>query len=283
MLYTSVEQLIGNTPLLELRREPARILAKLECFNPAGSVKDRVAKAMLDRLPPRSTVIEPTSGNTGIGLSLFAALRGHRAIIVMPNTMSAERIRLMEAYGGEVVLVAGGMAAAIERAQDLCKEIPNAVLAGQFENPANPQAHFDTTGPEIRRDLGGNPDIFVCGIGTGGTVTGVGRYLKSCGNTQVVGVLPETFPHGIQGMGAGFTPAVLDESILDEILTVSDENALEMTRKLAKTEGLLVGISSGAAFCAALKLANRPENRGKTIVTLFPDSGTRYLSVKDLF
>ncbi len=283
MLYTSVEQLIGNTPLLELRREPARILAKLECFNPAGSVKDRAAKAMLDRLPPHSTVIEPTSGNTGIGLALLAALRGHRAIIVMPNTMSAERIRLMEAYGGEVVLVAGGMAAAIDRAHALCNEIPNAVMAGQFENPANPQAHFDTTGPEIRRDLGCNPDIFVCGIGTGGTITGVGRYLKSCGNTQVVGVLPKTIPHGIQGIGAGFTPAVLDESILDEILTVSDENALEMTRKLAKTEGLLVGISSGAAFCAALELANRPENQGKTIVTLFPDSGTRYLSVTNLF
>ena len=283
MLYTSVEQLIGNTPLLELRQEPARILAKLECFNPAGSVKDRAAKAMVDRLPPKSTVIEPTSGNTGIGLALFAALRGHRAIIVMPDSMSAERIRLIEAYGGEVVLVSGGMAAAIDRAKALQAEIPDAVIAGQFENPANPQAHFDTTGPEIRRDLGCNPDIFVCGIGTGGTVTGTGRYLKSCGEVQVVGVLPETIPHGIQGIGAGFTPAVLDESILDEILTVSDENALKMTKNLAKTEGLLVGISSGAAFCAALELANRPENKGKTIVTLFPDSGTRYLSVKGLF
>ena len=283
MLYTSVEQLIGNTPLLELRQEPARILAKLECFNPAGSVKDRAAKAMVDRLPPKSTIIEPTSGNTGIGLALFAALRGHRAIIVMPDSMSAERIRLMEAYGGEVVLVPGGMAAAIDRAKALRDEIPGAVIAGQFENPANPQAHFDTTGPEIRRDLGCNPDIFVCGIGTGGTITGTGRYLKSCGNTQVVGVLPKTIPHGIQGIGAGFTPAVLDESVVDEILTVSDEDALEMTRKLAKTEGLLVGISSGAAFCAALELASRPENKGKTIVTLFPDSGTRYLSVKGLF
>ena len=283
MLYTSVEQLIGNTPLLELRQEPARILAKLECFNPAGSVKDRAAKAMVDRLPPKSTVIEPTSGNTGIGLALFAALRGHRAIIVMPDSMSAERIRLIEAYGGEVVLVSGGMAAAIDRAKALQAEIPDAVIAGQFENPANPQAHFDTTGPEIRRDLGCNPDIFVCGIGTGGTITGTGRYLKSCGAVQVVGVLPETIPHGIQGIGAGFTPAVLDESVVDEILTVSDEDALEMTRKLAKTEGLLVGISSGAAFCAALELANRPENKGKTIVTLFPDSGTRYLSVKGLF
>jgi cysteine synthase A len=283
MLYTSVEQLVGNTPLLELRREPARILAKLECFNPGGSVKDRVAKAMIDRLPPHSTIVEPTSGNTGIGLALFAALQGHRAVIVMPDTMSAERIRLMEAYGGEVVLVPGGMEAAVDRAKRLCEEIPGAVMAGQFENPANPQAHFDTTGPEIRRDLGCNPDIFVCGIGTGGTVTGVGRFLKSCGEVQVVGVLPETHPHGIQGLGAGFTPAVLDESILDEILTVSDENALKMTRQLAKTEGLLLGISSGAAFCAALELANRPENRGKTIVTLFPDSGTRYLSVKGLF
>lgn len=283
MLYTSVEQLVGNTPLLELRREPARILAKLECFNPGGSVKDRVAKAMIDRLPPHSTIVEPTSGNTGIGLALFAALQGHRAVIVMPDTMSAERIRLMEAYGGEVVLVPGGMEAAVDRAKALCEEIPGAVMAGQFENPANPQAHFDTTGPEIRRDLGCNPDIFVCGIGTGGTVTGVGRYLKSCGEVQVVGVLPETHPHGIQGLGAGFTPAVLDESVLDEILTVSDENALKMTRQLAKTEGLLLGISSGAAFCAALELANRPENRGKTIVTLFPDSGTRYLSVKGLF
>lgn len=283
MLYTSVEQLVGNTPLLELRREPARILAKLECFNPGGSVKDRVAKAMIDRLPPHSTIVEPTSGNTGIGLALFAALQGHRAVIVMPDTMSAERIRLMEAYGGEVVLVPGGMEAAVDRAKALCEEIPGAVMAGQFENPANPQAHFDTTGPEIRRDLGCNPDIFVCGIGTGGTVTGVGRFLKSCGEVQVVGVLPETHPHGIQGLGAGFTPAVLDESILDEILTVSDENALKMTRQLAKTEGLLLGISSGAAFCAALELANRPENRGKTIVTLFPDSGTRYLSVKGLF
>ncbi len=283
MLYTSVEQLVGNTPLLELRWEPARILAKLECFNPGGSVKDRVAKAMIDRLPPHSTIVEPTSGNTGIGLALFAALQGHRAVIVMPDTMSAERIRLMEAYGGEVVLVPGGMEAAVDRAKALCEEIPGAVMAGQFENPANPQAHFDTTGPEIRRDLGCNPDSFVCGIGTGGTVTGVGRYLKSCGEVQVVGVLPETHPHGIQGLGAGFTPAVLDESILDEILTVSDENALKMTRQLAKTEGLLLGISSGAAFCAALELANRPENRGKTIVTLFPDSGTRYLSVKGLF
>lgn len=283
MLYTSVEQLVGNTPLLELRREPARILAKLECFNPGGSVKDRVAKAMIDRLPPHSTIVEPTSGNTGIGLALFAALQGHRAVIVMPDTMSAERIRLMEAYGGEVVLVPGGMEAAVDRAKALCEKIPVAVMAGQFENPANPQAHFDTTGPEIRRDLGCNPDIFVCGIGTGGTVTGVGRYLKSCGEVQVVGVLPETHPHGIQGLGAGFTPAVLDESILDEILTVSDENALKMTRQLAKTEGLLLGISSGAAFCAALELANRPENKGKTIVTLFPDSGTRYLSVKGLF
>ena len=283
MLYTSVEQLIGNTPLLELRQEPARVLAKLECFNPAGSVKDRAAKTMVDRLPPKSTIIEPTSGNTGIGLALFAALRGHRAIIVMPDSMSAERIRLMEAYGGEVVLVPGGMAAAIERAKALRDEIPGAVIAGQFENPANPQAHFDTTGPEIRRDLGCNPDIFVCGIGTGGTITGTGHYLKSCGNTQVVGVLPKTIPHGIQGIGAGFTPAVLDESVVDEILTVSDEDALEMTRKLAKTEGLLVGISSGAAFCAALELANRPENKGKTIVTLFPDSGTRYLSVQGLF
>jgi cysteine synthase A len=283
MLYTSVEQLVGNTPLLELRREPARILAKLECFNPGGSVKDRVAKAMIDRLPPHSTIVEPTSGNTGIGLALFAALQGHRAVIVMPDTMSAERIRLMEAYGGEVVLVPGGMEAAVDRAKALCEEIPGAVMAGQFENPANPQAHFDTTGPEIRRDLGCNPDIFVCGIGTGGTVTGVGRYLKACGEVQVVGVLPETHPHGIQGLGAGFTPAVLEESILDEILTVSDENALKMTRQLAKTEGLLLGISSGAAFCAALELANRPENRGKTIVTLFPDSGTRYLSVKGLF
>lgn len=292
MLYTSVEQLIGNTPLLELRQEPARILAKLECFNPAGSVKDRAAKAMVDCLPPKSTVIEPTSGNTGIGLALFAALRGHRAIIVMPDSMSAERIRLIEAYGGEVVLVSGGMAAAIDRAKALQAEIPDAVIAGQFENPANPQAHFDTTGPEIRRDLGCNPDIFVCGIGTGGTVTGIGRYLKEQNpQVQIVGVEPKDSAvlsggpagkHGLQGIGAGFVPQVLDVTVPDRIVTATTQEAYAAARRLARTEGILVGISSGAALSAAEKLSREPENQGKTIVVLLPDTGDRYLST-DLF
>ncbi len=297
-IYQSAEQLIGNTPLLELRHleSKARILAKLEFFNPAGSVKDRVARAMLDaaeadgRLQPDSVIIEPTSGNTGIGLALLAGLRGYRAMIVMPDTMSAERVKLMKAYGAEVVLVPGGMAGAIAEAERLAAELPHGIIAGQFDNPANPQAHFETTGPEIWEATDGSVDIFVAGIGTGGTITGTGRYLKSKKALTIVGVEPggsavlsgqPVGPHKIQGIGAGFIPSVLDTEIIDEILPVSDEDAMETARLLAAKEGLLVGISSGAAVKAAMLLAQRPENAGKTIVTLLPDSGTRYLSVED--
>ena len=296
-IYTSAEQLIGNTPLVELTHipSPARILVKAEFLNPGGSVKDRVARTMLDeaekegRIQKGSVIIEPTSGNTGIGLALIAAVRGYRAMIIMPDTMSQERVKLMEAYGAEVILVPGGMTGAIQEAERRLKEIPGAVLAGQFSNPANPKAHYDTTGPEIMKVLGQVPDIFLCGIGTGGTVTGTGRYLKEQGNVKVVGIEPTTSPiltegkggvHGIQGIGAGFVPEVLDVDLLDEVITVTDEEAMAAAKELAKKEGLFVGISSGAALCGALRLANRPENAGKTIVTILPDSGSRYLSVE---
>ena len=301
-VYASAEQLIGATPLLALNRTvqanslPCRIFAKLEFFNIGGSVKDRVAKRMLDEaeeaglLKPGGTVIEPTSGNTGIGLCAVAAARGYRCIIVMPDTMSIERRLLMAAYGAEVVLSPGkeGMAGAIALAQKLASQHPGSFIPGQFTNPANPAAHFDTTGPEIWEATCGNVDIFVAGIGTGGTVTGIGRYLKTQNpSIRIVGVEPASSPvlsegksgsHGIQGIGAGFIPEILDTGILDEVLTVADEDAIRCARELGKREGLLVGISSGAALHAAIRLAKRPENEGKTIVTLFPDSGERYLS-----
>ena len=301
-VYASAEQLIGATPLLALNRTvqanslPCRIFAKLEFFNIGGSVKDRVAKRMLDEaeeaglLKPGGTVIEPTSGNTGIGLCAVAAARGYRCIIVMPDTMSIERRLLMAAYGAEVVLSPGkdGMAGAIALAQNLASQHPGSFIPGQFVNPANPAAHFDTTGPEIWEATCGNVDIFVAGIGTGGTVTGIGRYLKTQNpSIRIVGVEPASSPmlsegksgsHGIQGIGAGFIPEILDTGILDEVLTVADEDAIRCARELGKREGLLVGISSGAALHAAIQLAKRPENEGKTIVTLFPDSGERYLS-----
>ena len=301
-VYASAEQLIGATPLLALNRTvqanslPCRIFAKLEFFNIGGSVKDRVAKRMLDEaeeaglLKPGGTVIEPTSGNTGIGLCAVAAARGYRCIIVMPDTMSIERRLLMAAYGAEVVLSPGkeGMAGAIALAQKLASQHPGSFIPGQFTNPANPAAHFDTTGPEIWEATCGNVDIFVAGIGTGGTVTGVGRYLKTKDpGIRIVGVEPASSPmlsegksgsHGIQGIGAGFIPEILDTGILDEVMTVADGDAIRCARELGKREGLLVGISSGAALHAAIRLANRPENAGKTIVTLFPDSGERYLS-----
>ena len=301
-VYASAEQLIGATPLLALNRTvqanslPCRIFAKLEFFNIGGSVKDRVAKRMLDEaeeaglLKPGGTVIEPTSGNTGIGLCAVAAARGYRCIIVMPDTMSIERRLLMAAYGAEVVLSPGkeGMAGAIALAQKLASQHPGSYIPGQFTNPANPAAHFDTTGPEIWEATCGNVDIFVAGIGTGGTVTGVGRYLKTKDpSIRIVGVEPASSPmlsegksgsHGIQGIGAGFIPEILDTGILDEVMTVADKDAIRCARELGKREGLLVGISSGAALHAAIRLANRPENAGKTIVTLFPDSGERYLS-----
>ena len=301
-VYASAEQLIGATPLLALNRTvqanslPCRIFAKLEFFNIGGSVKDRVSKRMLDEaeeaglLKPGGTVIEPTSGNTGIGLCAVAAARGYRCIIVMPDTMSIERRLLMAAYGAEVVLSPGkeGMAGAIALAQKLASQHPGSFIPGQFVNPANPAAHFDTTGPEIWEAPCGNVDIFVAGIGTGGTVTGVGRYLKAQDpSIRIVVVEPASSPvlsegksgsHGIQGIGAGFIPEILDTGILDEVMTVADKDAIRCARELGKREGLLVGISSGAALHAAIRLANRPENEGKTIVTLFPDSGERYLS-----
>ena len=301
-IYTSADQLIGKTPLLELTNIEkkyglkAKILAKLEYFNPAGSVKDRVAKAMIDdaeksgRLTPDSVIIEPTSGNTGIGLSAVAAARGYRIIIVMPETMSVERRQLMKAYGAELVLTEGakGMKGAIAKAEELSKEIPNSFVAGQFVNPANPKAHFETTGPEIFEDTDGEVDIFVAGVGTGGTVTGVGKYLKSKkSQVKVVAVEPASSAvlsgkpsgaHKIQGIGAGFVPEVLDTEIYDEILPVENEDAFAFGREIGKTEGVLVGISSGAALYAAVKLAKREENAGKTIVVLLPDTGDRYLS-----
>lgn len=301
-IYTSIDQLIGRTPLLELTHIErtlglkARILAKLEYLNPAGSVKDRVAKAMLDeaeaegRLKPGTVIIEPTSGNTGIGLAAVAAARGYRIMIVMPDTMSLERRQLMKAYGAELVLSQGakGMAGAIEKAEELAARIPDSLIAGQFVNPANPKAHRETTGPEIYEDTDGEVDIFVAGVGTGGTITGTGEYLKQRNPLiKVVGVEPEGSPvlsagkagaHGLQGIGAGFVPEVLNTKIYDEIMTVSDEAAFSMGRMLGRKEGILVGISSGAAACAAVRLAESPENEGKTIVVLLPDTGDRYLS-----
>lgn len=303
-IYTAVDQLIGNTPLLELTHVEqelalgAKLLAKLEYLNPAGSVKDRVAKAMIDdaektgRLQPGSVIIEPTSGNTGIGLAAVAATRGYRTIIVMPDTMSVERQLLMTAYGAELVLTDGaqGMTGAIRKAEELAANIENSFIPGQFDNPANAQAHFDTTGPEIFADTDGKIDILVVGIGTGGTITGTGRYLKSRNAAiQVVGVEPAASPvlsggkaggHGLQGIGAGFIPSILDTTVYDEIITVTEEDAYAAGRLLGKREGVLVGISSGAATWAAIELAKRPENAGKTIVVLLPDTGDRYLSTK---
>ena len=302
MIYTSVSQLIGRTPLLELARVErdegleARLLAKLEYFNPAGSVKDRVALEMIDDaerrdlLKPGSVIIEPTSGNTGIGLAAVAAARGYRTIIVMPETMSAERRQLMAAYGAELVLTDGsrGMAGAIAKAEELAGEIPGSLIPGQFTNPANPAAHRASTGPEIWEDTEGRVDIFVAGVGTGGTITGVGQYLKGRNPAvRIVAVEPAASPvlgggeagaHQLQGIGAGFVPAVLDTAVYDEIIPVSDGDAFAAVRQVARSEGVLVGISSGAAVWAAMELARRPENRGKTIVALLPDSGSRYLS-----
>ena len=301
-IYTSADQLIGHTPLLELthienaENLEAKILAKLEYFNPAGSVKDRIARAMIDdaeatgKLKPGSVIIEPTSGNTGIGLASVAAARGYRIIIVMPETMSVERRQLMKAYGAELVLTDGakGMKGAIAKADELAKEIPNSFVPGQFVNPANPDAHKRTTGPEIWEDTDGKVDIFVAGVGTGGTVTGVGEYLKSQNpNVKVVAVEPASSPvlskgtagaHKIQGIGAGFVPDVLNTKVYDEVIPVSNEDAFATGKLVGHKEGVLVGISSGAALWAAIQLAKRPENKGKTIVALLPDTGDRYLS-----
>ena len=301
-IYTSVDQLIGRTPLLELKGIEkayglkAKLLAKLEYFNPAGSVKDRIAKAMIDDADQRgvlkegSVIIEPTSGNTGIGLASVAAARGYRTIIVMPETMSIERRTLMKAYGAELVLTEGtkGMKGAIAKAEELAKEIPNSFIPSQFENPANSKTHFETTGPEIYEDTDGKVDIFIAGVGTGGTITGVGEYLKSKNpDIKIVAVEPASSPvlsqgtagpHKIQGIGAGFVPEVLNAAIYDEVMPVADTDAFEAGRTVGKLEGVLVGISAGAATYAAIELAKRPENAGKTIVVLHPDTGDRYLS-----
>lgn len=301
-IYTSAEQLIGRTPLLELShiekeyKLKAKIIAKLEYLNPAGSVKDRIAKAMIDeaensgKLRTGSVIIEPTSGNTGIGLAAVAAARGYRIVIVMPETMSVERRQLMKAYGAELVLTDGrkGMKGAIEKAEELAKEISDSFLVGQFVNPANPKIHRETTGPEIYRDTDGKVDIFVAGVGTGGTVTGVGEYLKSQNsNIQVIAVEPASSPmlsegkagaHKIQGIGAGFVPDVLNTNIYDRVITVDEEDAFRVGRMIVQKEGVLVGISSGAAVHAAIELAKLPENEGKNIVVLLPDTGDRYLS-----
>ena len=301
-IFTSADQLIGHTPLMELTNIEkkhglkAKLLAKLEYFNPAGSVKDRIAKAMIDDaetkglLKPGSVIIEPTSGNTGIGLASVAAARGYRIIIVMPETMSVERRHIMKAYGAELVLTEGakGMKGAIAKAEELSKEIPNSFIPGQFVNPANPKAHFETTGPEIFDDTDGKVDIFVAGVGTGGTVTGVGQYLKSRNpSVKVVAVEPKSSavlstgvagPHKIQGIGAGFVPDVLDTKVYDEIIPVTNEDAFAAGKEIGRSEGVLVGISSGAALWAGIDLAKRPENAGKTIVVLLPDTGDRYLS-----
>ena len=305
-IYNSIEQLIGNTPILKLEKTmkkygvKAEIYAKLEYLNPAGSVKDRVGRAMLDAAEEKgliksdSVVIEPTSGNTGIGIAAVAAARGYRAIIVMPENMSEERKKLMKAFGAELVLTdrTKGMAGAIEKANELTEQIPNSFVAGQFVNPANPKAHFDTTGPEIYADLKDDVDYLVSGVGTGGTVTGTGRFLKSkIGKIKVIGVEPagsavlsgkEKGTHLIQGIGAGFVPEVLDTSVLDEIIAVADSDAYKIARENGKTEGFLVGISSGAALWAAIEVGKRPENEGKKIVVILPDSGSRYLST-DLY
>lgn len=301
-IYTSASQLIGKTPLLELtymEKEyglQARILAKLEYFNPAGSVKDRIAKAMIEdaeragKLQPGSTIIEPTSGNTGIGLASVGAARGYKVILVMPETMSVERRQIMKAYGAELVLTEGakGMKGAIEKAKELAEETPRSFLPGQFANPANPQIHRETTGPEIYEDTDGNVDIFVAGIGTGGTITGVGEYLKEKNpNVKIIAVEPASSPvlstgkagaHKIQGIGAGFVPKILNTGIYDEIIPVEDRDAFATGKQIGKQEGILVGISSGAAVWAAMEVAKRPENEGKTIVVLLPDTGDRYLS-----
>ena len=303
-IYKSAAELIGKTPLLELSNIEkkndlkANILAKLEYFNPAGSVKDRIAKAMIEDaenkglLKSDSVIIEPTSGNTGIGLAAIAAAKGYRVILTMPETMSVERRNILKAYGAEIVLTDGakGMKGAIEKSEELAREIPNSYIPGQFSNPANPAMHRATTGPEIWNDTDGNVDFFVAGVGTGGTVTGVGEYLKSQNpNVKIVAVEPKTSPvlsegkagpHKIQGIGAGFVPETLDTSIYDEVIPVSNEDAFEASKQIAKREGVLVGISSGAALKAALELAERPENSGKTIVALLPDSGDRYYSTQ---
>lgn len=303
-IYTSADELIGKTPLLELTHMEkaldlkARVVAKLEYLNPAGSVKDRVAKAMIDeaeaagRLKPGSVIIEPTSGNTGIGLAAVAAIRGYRVIIVMPETMSEERRRIMKAYGAELVLTDGakGMQGAIEKAEELAAETPDSFIPGQFVNPANAKAHREHTGPEIYEDTGGRVDIFVAGVGTGGTITGTGEYLKSRNpSVRIVAVEPASSPvlsagtsgsHKIQGIGAGFVPDVLNTDIYDEVIAVTDEDAFETGRMIGRKEGILVGISSGAAVFAAICLAKRPENKGKTIVALLPDTGDRYLSTE---
>ena len=301
-IYTSADQLIGHTPLLELSNIEkefdlkAKLLAKLEYLNPAGSAKDRVAKAMIDeaeksgKIKPGATIIEPTSGNTGIGLCSVAAARGYKAIIVMPDTMSVERIQIMKAYGAQVVLTEGakGMKGCIEKADELAKEIPNSFIPGQFVNPANPQAHFETTGPEIWEDTDGQVDFFVAGVGTGGTITGVGKYLKAKkADVKIVAIDPATSPllskgvagpHGLQGIGANFIPDILDTKIYDEIITVTNEDAYSLGKMLGKKEGVLVGITSGAALWAAIEIAKRPENEGKNIVVFLPDTGDRYLS-----
>lgn len=302
MIYTSVEQLIGNTPLLELTHIEkelclkARVLVKLECLNPGGSAKDRVARSMLDeadkegKINKDTVIIEPTSGNTGIGLAAVCAARGLKLKIVLPDSMSIERIKLMKAYGAEVILTPGaeGMGGAIKKAEEIANSIPGSIIAGQFVNPANPKAHYQTTGPEIYADTEGNVDYFIAGVGTGGTITGTGEYLKKCDESiKIVGVEPATSAvlsgkpagsHGLQGIGAGFIPEILNTKIMDEIITVTDEDAFQTARLLAKKEGILVGITSGAAAWAAIEIAKRAESAEKTIVALLPDTGDRYLS-----